>query len=48
MPGGATALAFTRGRDWFAVVTGDDRILIYGADGTLRQEVRIEGGADGG
>ncbi|MEL7182242.1 MAG: DUF6476 family protein, partial [Pseudomonadota bacterium] len=31
----------TRGSDWMAVTT-DDRILIYGLDGTLRQTVRIE------
>ena len=43
LPDGAAATAFTRGPDWFAVVTSDDRILIYGADGALRQEVRIEG-----
>ena len=42
LPDGARATAFTRGPGWFAVVTGDDRILIYGADGSLRQEVRIE------
>ena len=42
LPRGVEATAFTRGPNWFAVVTGDDRILIYGADGTLRQEVRIE------
>ena len=39
---GATAAAFTRGPDWFAVTTTDGRILIYGADGALRQEVVIE------
>ena len=44
LPGGTTALAFTRGPDWFAVVTGDDRILIYGEDGALRQEVRLDRG----
>ena len=42
LPDGASPLAFTRGRDWFAVVTTDDRILVYGADGTLSQEVRVE------
>ena len=44
LPDGTSATAFTRGRDWFAVVTADDRILIYGADGMLRQEVRVETG----
>ncbi|MRH22346.1 DUF6476 family protein [Rhodovulum strictum] len=43
MPEGATATAFTRGRDWVAVVTADDRILIFDAGtGALRQTVRIE------
>ena len=41
LPDGTTPIAFTRGRDWFAVVTDDDRILIYRADGTLRREVRL-------
>lgn len=43
LPGGATAIAYTQGNDWYAVVTGDDRILIFDrATGTLRQEMRIE------
>lgn len=42
LPEGAEAEAFTRGRDWVAVVTADDRILIYDAEtGTLRQTVEI-------
>lgn len=42
LPGDAEAVAVTRGADWVAVVTRDDRILIFGAGGGLRQEVRIE------
>lgn len=43
LPQGATASAFTQGPGWYAVVTRDDRILIYDrADGTLRQTIRIE------
>lgn len=42
LPDGATATAFTQGSDWFAVVTDDDRILIYDRTGALRQEVAIE------
>ncbi|MGC9419847.1 MAG: DUF6476 family protein [Rhodovulum sp.] len=43
LPEGVQATAFTRGRDWVAVVTEDDRILIYDAGtGALRQTVRIE------
>ena len=43
LPEGARASAFTRGRDWLAVVTEDDRILIFDAEtGALRQSIRIE------
>lgn len=43
LPDGAGAVAFTQGDDWFAIVTDDDRILIYDrATGGLRQEVRVE------
>ena len=42
LPDGAKAQAFTRGDDWFAVVTEDDEILIYGkATGNLRQRIQI-------
>lgn len=42
LPAGATARAFTRGDSWFAVVTDDDRILIYDpSSGALVQQVRI-------
>lgn len=42
LPEGATATAVTRGRDWMAVVTEDDRILIFDLDtGGLRQTVTI-------
>jgi hypothetical protein len=43
LPDGATPAAFTQGPDWYAVVTEDDRILIYDrATGTLRQTVQID------
>lgn len=43
LPEGARATAFTQGDNWFAVVTDDDRILIYDRDsGVLVQTVRIE------
>ncbi len=42
LPDGVAPQAVTLGRGWVAVVTGDDRILIYGTDGTLRQEVAVE------
>lgn len=43
LPEGAVPAAFTRGPDWYAVVTGDGRILIYDAEtGALRQEIAVE------
>lgn len=43
LPDGATATAFTRGEDWFAIVTEDDEILIYSrATGNLRQRIRVD------
>ena len=43
LPEGSEASAFTQGSDWFAVVTTDDRILIYDRlTGQLRQTLLIE------
>ena len=43
LPDGMTATAFTRGPDWFAVVTGDDRILILDAEtGAVTQTITID------
>ena len=43
LPEGVTATAFTQGTDWFAVVTSDNRILIYDrTTSALRQEVTID------
>jgi Family of unknown function (DUF6476) len=41
LPEGATAQAVTFGEGWVAVVTKDDRILIFGREGKLRQEVAL-------
>ena len=42
LPDGARATAVTRGAGWYAVVTDDDRILIYDAQsGALRQDVKV-------
>jgi hypothetical protein len=42
LPDGTTATAFTQADDWFAVVTDDDRILIFDRDtGALVQTVAI-------
>ncbi len=43
LPEDATARAVTMGDDWYAVVTTDDRILIFDrASGEQRQTVTIE------
>ena len=43
LPDEATARAVTIGGDWYAVVTSDDRILIFDrASGEIRQTVKIE------
>ncbi|SLN33133.1 hypothetical protein PSA7680_01555 [Pseudoruegeria aquimaris] len=43
LPQGAEAIAFTQAPDWYAVVTKDDRILIYDRrSGALRQTVTLE------
>ncbi|OYW54741.1 MAG: hypothetical protein B7Z31_11260 [Rhodobacterales bacterium 12-65-15] len=41
LPQRAKAVAVTFGIGWIAVVTEDDRILIFDADGSLRQEVAL-------
>jgi len=43
LPDGATATAFTVGPGWYAVVTTDNRILIYDAtSGALRQSIAVD------
>ena len=43
LPDGAEAVAFTQGDTWFAVVTADDRILIFSrATGEIVQTVHVE------
>ncbi|QDC10458.1 hypothetical protein FHY55_14935 [Oceanicola sp. D3] len=41
LPEGTTAQAFTATAEWYAVVTTDDRILIFRRDGSLRQEIAL-------
>ena len=41
LPQGTTAAAVTAGTGWYAVVTTDDRILIFGQNGDLQQEIRV-------
>lgn len=48
LPDGSTAQAFTQGTAWYAVVTADDRILIYSrATGALLQDIKINLAATG-
>jgi len=43
LPDGTEATAFTQGGDWYAVVTDDDRILIYDRkSGELRKSITLE------
>ena len=41
LPDGTRPVAFTQGDGWVAVVTRDDRILIYDQRGRMIQEVRV-------
>jgi Flp pilus assembly protein protease CpaA len=41
LPEGKSAAAVTFGKGWTAVVTTDDHILIFGKDGSLRQDIAI-------
>lgn len=43
LPAGAEAVAFTQGRDWYAVVSDSDNILIYDrTTARLRQTIQID------
>ena len=44
LPDGVRPAAITAGTGWFGVVTTDDRLLIFSADGKLRQEILIQPG----
>lgn len=42
LPDGARATAFTQGQGWYAVVTDDNRLLVFNrTSGTLVQELAI-------
>ena len=45
LPEGTSVAAVTMGRDFIAVVTDDDRVLLFGRDGTFRQEIALTTGA---
>ena len=42
LPEGVSALTYTRGPDWYAVVGDDNVIRIFNLDQTLRQEIAIQ------
>lgn len=43
LPDGSSATAFTQGKDWLAVVTAEDEILIYDrTTAQLVQRIRIQ------
>lgn len=41
LPAGTAAEAVTIGKGWFAVVSSDQKLLIYGIDGSLKQTIDI-------
>jgi hypothetical protein len=41
LPEGTKPQAVTFGKTWTAIVTEDDRILVFGEDGALMQEIMI-------
>lgn len=43
LPDGAVAQSVTQGHGWWIVVTEDARVLFFGSDGALRQEVPLSG-----
>jgi len=45
LPDGTSATAFTQGAGWYAIVTADDRILIYNrTTGTLMRDISVTAG----
>ncbi|KGK79259.1 hypothetical protein PM03_07030 [Thalassobacter stenotrophicus] len=42
LPEGTVAQAVTQGHGWWIVVTEDARVLFFGSDGALRQEVPLD------
>ena len=41
LPSGVTPIAYTQTRDWYAVVTQENKILLFTAKGKLFQTVEI-------
>jgi hypothetical protein len=42
LPAGTIAVSYTQTQDWFAVVTDENKILIFDLNGQLTQEVDVK------
>ena len=42
LPAGTVAVSYTQTNDWFAVVTDENKILIFDLNGQLTQEVDVK------
>jgi len=42
LPAGTIAVSYTQTQDWFAVVTDENKILIFDLNGRLTQEVDVK------
>ena len=42
LPAGTVAISYTQTHDWFAVVTDQNKILIFDLNGQLTQEVDVK------
>ena len=42
LPAGTVAVSYTQTQDWFAVVTNENKILIFDVSGQLTQEVDVK------
>jgi len=42
LPSGIVAVSYTQTQDWYAVVTDQNKILIFDLDGQLTQEVDLK------
>ena len=42
LPAGTVAVSYTQTNDWFAVVTDENKILIFDLNGQLTQEVNVK------
>ena len=42
LPAGTVAISYTQNHDWFAVVTDENKILIFDLNGRLTQKVDVK------